>query len=363
MGGAQYQAKHIVESLLRRERVDVHYLAPIIPREGLWEGCYLHRVRGSRHLRKYAHAFDAPSIAWILRKLRPEVVYQRSASGHSGISGLCAKLHNAYFVWHISNMQEFAPGFRGSLWRRPHRWIELRLIDVAAKCADCIVVQSDDQAQEMVARYGRKPEMLVRNAMPAPEPFVKPRSPIRIVWVANWKRGKRPELFVQLAEQLSGAVNARFVMIGSRNLEESWQSELYARAQKCASLEIPGQLSQERVNEELANAHLLVNTSDFEGFSNVYIQAWQRGVPVVALHSDPDSVLKTQGLGFCADGRVDNLHQELIRLATDDGMREAMGGRCMEYALRNHDLSSLEPLVERLEGEALARAGSKRAET
>ncbi len=61
-----------------------------------------------------------------------------------------------------------------------------------------------------------------------------------------------------------------------------------------------GAISQQEVNAELANAHVLVNTSLYEGFPNTFIQAWMRRTVVVSLNVNPDGIFdETAGRVSC----------------------------------------------------------------
>ena len=55
--------------------------------------------------------------------------------------------------------------------------------------------------------------------------------------------------------------------------------------------------THEDVNKLLERSHLLVNTSKWEGFSNTFIQAWMRSVPVMTLGVNPDGLLDNSYLG------------------------------------------------------------------
>ena len=67
---------------------------------------------------------------------------------------------------------------------------------------------------------------------------------------------------------------------------DSWPRSRQRRISSTAA-----RLSQAEVNALLEHTDLLVNTSDYEGFSNTFIQAWMRRVPVVSLRVDPDRLL------------------------------------------------------------------------
>jgi glycosyltransferase involved in cell wall biosynthesis len=103
------------------------------------------------------------------------------------------------------------------------------------------------------------------------------------------------------------------------------------------AVEYVGQKTLAEVNELLARAHVLVNTSEHEGFPNTFIQAWMREVPVVSLRIDPDGVLGREGIGVLAQTE-EQLVEAVRILVTDPAKRAAYGVRARQHAMLRHSM-------------------------
>ena len=58
-----------------------------------------------------------------------------------------------------------------------------------------------------------------------------------------------------------------------------------------------GQVTPDKDLQVIANAAILLSTSDQEGFPNTFLEAWSAGTPVVSLKIDPDRIIEQMGLG------------------------------------------------------------------
>ena len=170
-----------------------------------------------------------------------------------------------------------------------------------------------------------------------------------VVWIGNFKLVKRPEIFVRLAEELRHLPDVRFAMAGRAGNERT-HGALHAKIRALGNLEYLGELSHDQVNELLGRAHCLVNTSDSEGFSNTFIQAWMRGTVVLSLNADVDGVLASGDLGYLA-GSFDKLRAQLERLVADRHAREALTERARTLALQRYGTGNLDALVAVLKGD------------
>jgi glycosyltransferase involved in cell wall biosynthesis len=101
-----------------------------------------------------------------------------------------------------------------------------------------------------------------------------------------------------------------------------------------------GGVSQNEVNRRLGEGHILVCTSQYEGFSNTFVQAWMRKVPVVSLNADPDNIIVREGIGF-KSLTFEKLTRDVKLLIENRELREKMGKKALQYAHKNHGIEKM----------------------
>lgn len=342
-GGAELQSFYIAREALRCGW-EVHYCFMSNDRKFVKKECIaLYPIRKRRLWNKlsnikYPYYFE---LSDFLRRVKPDAIYQRGALSFTGIAARYAKKNRCRLVYHIAS----DPDVQVSAlpWRRLWLVPELLLLRYGIRHATTIIAQTKTQANVLEKNFDRR-AVVIPNGHPDPGECRKPEMPLRVLWIANWKPLKQPELFVQLARELGRRGNVRFMMLGRTGRYEALVEEA-----KSLGIEVLGEVPNERVNEILCTSHILVNTSLYEGFSNTFIQAWMRKVPVVSLNADPDAVLEGRQLGF-RSGSPAQLAIDTERLINDCGLRQRMSVRAREYALHHCSLENMNKIVEIISG-------------
>ena len=80
----------------------------------------------------------------------------------------------------------------------------------------------------------------------------------------------------------------------------------------------------------------VVNTADFEGMPNIFLEGWSRGVPALALTHDPDGVIERHRLGSFANGSSEYLVELARSLWEERSDQAGVAARCRQYILENH---------------------------
>ena len=283
---------------------------------------------------KYPYAID---YFLALKKMKPDIIYQRAGFSATGVAAYYAMHNKCKFIFHIAGDKDIES--IGLPWAHPHKTPGIMLMKYGIRKADKIIAQTKFQAEQLKKKYNRD-AIVIPNGHPIPEDCIKPKDEISVLWIANWKVVKQPEIFIDLVKQLKEKRNVRFIMLGRTDRYE----DLVAKAKE-NSVEVMGEVPHDQVNMLLSHAHVLVNTSQQEGFSNTFIQAWMRGVPVVSLQVDPDDILKNEKIGFCS-GSFDQLVTDTSRMLEDTEMRKHMGMKARKYAIENHSLDNIKKIIE-----------------
>ena len=353
-GGSEYQAGVLVDRLVQRYDVRITYLTLGADPAFHPNGYRIESFSSRRGLRRYGKFFDAFRLYRALEREAPDVIYQQVGCAHTGIAAYYAKKHGCRMLWRIAHDNDVTP--QRPDWTRPHRIIERAFLEYGLRNAGTIIAQTADQKALLSSNYGRNDAIVIRNFHPLPlsdeHEGARDNEMKRVVWVANLKPSKNPDAFVRLALRFAGRRDVEFVMIGAWQAKPAWVAEVTALMRSAPNLRYLGELRQDEVNATLQGAYTLVSTSHGEGFSNVFIQAWMRGVPVVSLNVNPDGLLDGEALGF-ASGSEDRLYDDVAKLIENPALRDTMANKARafataEFSEKNVDrIASLMGLVPR----------------
>lgn len=347
MGGSQYQAKVLIDRLLEIGGYEIFYLTSRMDPVFQPQGYEIVRIAQRKGLRRYGYFFDTSRLLKLLRDIKPDLIYQRVGCAYTGIAAYYAKINNCSMIWHVAHDRTLMPFDQRISLDLPFRYIERKVLEYGIKHADHIVAQSNCQKELLEKQFGRT-ATVIPNFHPEPVEIIHKEKPIKVVWVANLKHWKRPELFIRLASDLQELDDVEFIMVGSTAAvrDDKWSENLLESMSKLPGLNYLGARSQDEVNAILATAHIFVNTSRYEGFANTFIQAWMRKVPVVSLEVDPDNILTEAGVGLFAQGEYEKLREQVRMLIEDDNLRMKIGDRAQKYALSNHSVKNIQRLME-----------------
>ena len=189
--------------------------------------------------------------------------------------------------------------------------------------ASLVIAQSIDQSKIYKKTFGIKPEIVYNAQFPIKTDMQKSYSKIKVLWIG--KIFKNPEKFIDLSEAMKLNDIFEFIMVGMLSLDQ--KKSISERQKNNVNIKYLGQLPREKVYYELENAHVLINTSDSEGFPNTFIEAWQRGVIIISDKINPDNILIRYRIGFICETIVE-MKEKLTELF------EFKTGVALDYSAR-----------------------------
>lgn len=113
------------------------------------------------------------------------------------------------------------------------------------------------------------------------------------IWVSNIRPLKRPHWFIDLAKHFP---KHKFGLIGA-NMDNDLYIKCTMASLDLQNLRILGKLNFHKTTKIIQNSKILVCTSEFEGFPNTFLQAWQYGIPVLST-VNPNQCISKYNLGF-----------------------------------------------------------------
>lgn len=256
-----------------------------------------------------------------------DVVITRTAVPATALMAVSSRLQRRSFVYSFASDAEF------ELERVERRQRNIRLFEFAVRRADVLIAQNDRQRALCEAVY-RRSSLVIKSVAEFGE--LRTQRPEAFLWAGRVVSYKRPLAFIELARAVP---EARFWMMavprpGEDNLR--LLASVRRAAEELPNLELLDPRPRAEVLSVLERAVAIVNTSDFEGLSNTFLEAWSRGVPALSLAHDPDGLIGRRGLGGFARGSAAefaHLAREFWQARED---QHELARRCRRYVLDEH---------------------------
>ena len=327
-GGAETQILLVSRELAKLGfRVGlVAYADPRLPTE--FEGARViarPRPRGKAGLARKLR--EIGTIWQTLSRVQTRVIVRRVHGEEVGIVALHSRLHRRRFVYSSANVIDM--GARSGL----DSWATIALHHFGLMIATAIVVQTNEQKELCRRNLHRQAELIGSIAELAPA--TEPSSPEAFLWVGRVVPYKRPLAYVRLAQALPDHQFWMIVVPGTQEPDALWR-ETCESAKRTSNVRLLPTVRRDELGALIARAIAVVNTSEYEGMPNVFLEGWARGVPALALSYDPDSVITTHGLGEFAAGSEPAMLAAAQRLAAGDPSRSRLAKQCRRYVQEYH---------------------------
>lgn len=344
VGGAQLQMTLIARALVSHG-FDVSMVVADHGQEdgAVWHGVKTYKTyKPEEGLPIFRFIYPRWTKTWsALTRANADVYFTSCAGMHVGLLALFCGTVEKRFVFRLAHDNDADP--KKVLIRL---WRDKKLYEYGLKQARCILCQNNQQLERLAKNYSLNANLVRSLVEPPVINFPFSDRWIEILWVSNLRDIKRPDLALELARQLP---EHQIHMVGGSQpgFPEMYKT-IEQEAANLQNLTFHGPVPYHEVGDLYDRAKVFVNTSDSEGFPNSYLQAWRRGVPVVAFF-DPDGLLVKEGLGYAVE-TLEDMARAVEKLLGDDTEWHACSTRCRNYMDRHHsDDVVLKPYIKALE--------------
>jgi glycosyltransferase involved in cell wall biosynthesis len=111
--------------------------------------------------------------------------------------------------------------------------------------------------------------------------------------------------------ELIKAIDKKNEIIIVGQLKDPKSKKIFRKISDVENVNFKGRLAHSETLRLIANARALINTSNFEGFPNIFLEAWGTGVPVISLKVNPGDIINQYHLGVFCNGSLERMKDSI----------------------------------------------------
>ncbi|MBN1234283.1 MAG: glycosyltransferase family 4 protein [Candidatus Coatesbacteria bacterium] len=244
-----------------------------------------------------------PKLYCIIRKEKIEVLFTHIYTALIGVLAILKKMTGLTFVYmrgtiiFCKKQPLWVKGYIGryNIIQKLLYFSSNVLSRIGIKFADIILAQTEEQKEMYKKNFGRDsivyagPSILYKEDK---EVLEFPEKPF-ILWIGNLVPVKRPEILFEIARQMP---DYQFVMAGG-TWGKGYAAKVKEEANRISNLKDYGEVTYRQSNSLIDNCLVLLSTSEYEGYPNIFKEAWLCGKPVVSMSPIRFTMIEKERLG------------------------------------------------------------------
>ena len=291
------------------------------------EGIKIYRAFSLK--RSFLNYLGAPFLLWRALNLADADIYLASSAGMEiGIISLFCKIKRRKFIY-----------------RTAHEWdctgeyilkhiVAGRFFKYGLVHSDRVIAQNLEHAHLLKKNYGILVEVIKNAWMITP---IELKEKNGILWVGRCERWKNPSLLLKIAEKLH---QYQFIMICPKQKHNlNYFEKIKRKAKSLPNMTFIDFVPFFEIQGYFNSVALFIGTSQYEGFPNTYLQACIGSTPIVSYKVNPDNFINENNVGYCADGDLEKMIDQINRLLHDEKDWNKKSENALQYAKENHDIN------------------------
>lgn len=273
--------------------------------------------------------FQAIKYYNLLNKINADVYFTSTANSIIGIVSLFCKRKNKKHIHRTAHIMDVDKSFIKS------NGILGNIYRYGLEKSDLIITQCNDYKKLLKINHDID-STVIKNSFEIIE-----RKRINkqfILWVARYEKWKRPDLFLRLAKFFP---NKKFIMCCNKNenMGKEWE-EIKNKAIRLKNMKFYEEISINEIQDFFDKAKVFINTSEYEGFPNTFIQAGIGKTPILSLNVNPDNFINKYNCGFYCNNDFEIMKNYLEKLLNNKIIYNKTSMNIFRYVKSNHNIKN-----------------------
>lgn len=300
---------------------------------------------------KYFYSY-IPIMLRAARTYQPDILVQSSSGVQTGLMAFVANRLRLPFAYRVASDADVDARAAERL-----RNYEYHAFQYGLRSASIFLCQNESQRTALRSRFPADRVSVIHNPfvdIRAAAPRIDRSMRKYVAWLGVFKSMKNLTLLSNIAHQLPH-IQFRVAGIPPSTGMDQRTVDALASLKMLPNVQLVGYIKRNDVLDFLSGAVALLVTSDFEGFSNTYLEAFSVGTPVVARSQvDPDHIIATNELGATTNTAAGLTNCLLQIFDMKDDIYHVLSQRCIDYLRKHHSapvkakelINILQPIVD-----------------